>query len=199
MLTQFPNIEAGVRLEKVRLGCYTQIKGPGVLHDVSMGDYSYCAGYNQMDYAVIGKFCSIATFVRINPGNHPAYTRPAQHHFTYRSALFGLAPDDADFFSWRKRHAVIIGHDVWIGHNAVIMPGVTVGNGAVIGTGAIVTHDVAPYTIVAGVPARPIGARFDDGLAAKFDTLCWWDWDHAVIRERIADFRDIKTFVRKYL
>ncbi len=164
-----------------------------------MGDYSYCAGYNQMDYAIIGKFCSIASFVRINPGNHPTYARAAQHHFTYRSALFGLGTDDAGFFAWRKRDAVTIGHDVWIGHNAVIMPGVTVGNGAVVGTGAIVTHDVAPYSIVAGVPARQIGTRFDEALAQKIEASRWWDWDPATIAERLEDFRDIQAFVRKHL
>jgi acetyltransferase-like isoleucine patch superfamily enzyme len=52
-----------------------------------------------------------------------------------------------------------IGQDVWIGANAVILAGVSVGDGAVIGAGAVVTSDVASATVVAGVPARPIGSR----------------------------------------
>jgi acetyltransferase-like isoleucine patch superfamily enzyme len=54
---------------------------------------------------------------------------------------------------------VVIGDDVWIGSNAVIIPGVTIGSGAVVGAGAVVTRDVAPRSIVAGVPARAIKNR----------------------------------------
>jgi maltose O-acetyltransferase len=54
---------------------------------------------------------------------------------------------------------VTIGNDVWIGSRALILPGVMVGEGGVVAAGAVVTRDVAPYTVVAGVPARPIGSR----------------------------------------
>jgi acetyltransferase-like isoleucine patch superfamily enzyme len=54
---------------------------------------------------------------------------------------------------------VTIGSDVWIGTRAVILAGVTIGDGAVVGAGAVVTADVAPGTVVGGVPARVIGAR----------------------------------------
>lgn len=52
-----------------------------------------------------------------------------------------------------------IGNDVWIGRNVVIMHGINIGDGAIIGAGAIVTKDVAPFTIVGGVPAKVIGIR----------------------------------------
>ena len=71
-------------------------------------------------YAEIGKFTSIAWGARINPSNHPSYTRVAQHHFTYRSKQFGFADeDDESIFEWRRKDKVIIGNDVWIGHNAI--------------------------------------------------------------------------------
>jgi acetyltransferase-like isoleucine patch superfamily enzyme len=54
---------------------------------------------------------------------------------------------------------VKIGDHVWIGSRATILPGVTVGEGAVVAAGAVVTHDVEPYAVVAGVPARQIGTR----------------------------------------
>ena len=54
---------------------------------------------------------------------------------------------------------ISIGHDVWICANAVILGGVTIGDGAVVAAGAVVRSDVAPYTMVAGVPARTIKKR----------------------------------------
>lgn len=201
MLGIEPTVETDVRLTNTVLGAYTQVQAHSVLNGVALGDFSYCAGYNQIDHAAIGKFCSIASFVRIGPGNHPTYTRIVQHHFTYRSELFGLGPDDGAFFAWRADAAVSVGNDVWIGHNACVMPGVTIGNGAVVGAGAVVTKDVAPYAIVAGVPARKIKLRFDDDMIAKIEQLKWWDWDYQTIKARLADFRhlNIEDFIRKYL
>jgi acetyltransferase-like isoleucine patch superfamily enzyme len=54
---------------------------------------------------------------------------------------------------------VRIGDYAFVGSKAMILPGISVGRGAVIGAGAVVTKDVAPFEIVAGVPARTIGAR----------------------------------------
>ena len=54
---------------------------------------------------------------------------------------------------------VVIGNDVWIGTRAIILPGVRIGDGAIIGAGSIVTHDVDPYAIVAGNPAKTIRFR----------------------------------------
>ena len=199
MLSNVPIIEEDVLLTDAKLGAYTQIQAHSVLEEATVGDFTYCAGYNQIYYASIGKFCSIASFVRIGPGNHPAYTRIAQHHFTYRSEMFGFGQDDEAFFSWRRGEPVTIGNDVWIGHNAIIMPGVTIGNGAVIGAGAVVTKDVEPYSVVVGVPAREINMRFSDDLIARIERAAWWDWDYDTIKERLMDFRDFDTFVRKYL
>ena len=199
ILTTTPTVDDDVILENTILGAYTHVMAHSVFCDATVGDYSYFAGYNQLYYADIGKFCSVASFARINTTNHPTYDRIAQHHFTYRSKRFGFGEDDDEFFARRKGKAVTVGHDVWIGHNAVIMPGVTIGNGAVIGAGAVVTKDVAPYSVVAGVPAKKINMRFSDDLVAKIEQLKWWDWDHQIIKERLPDFRDMDAFVRKYL
>lgn len=59
-----------------------------------------------------------------------------------------------------QREQLLIGDDVWIGHGATILSGVEIGRGAVIGAGAVVTHNIEPYAIVAGNPARVIGTRF---------------------------------------
>jgi phosphonate metabolism protein (transferase hexapeptide repeat family) len=194
-----PRIEKDVTLKRVTLGAYTEIKAHSSLEEVSVGAYSYFAGSNQAIYASIGKFSSIATFVRINPGNHPCYDRVAQHHFTYRSAEFGFAPDDSAFFEGRRQHRVIIGNDVWIGHNAVVMPGVKIGDGAVIGSASVVTRDIPPYAVAVGVPARVIRMRFSDEMIEKIARCRWWDWSHEEIKERLGAFRDINKFADNYL
>jgi phosphonate metabolism protein (transferase hexapeptide repeat family) len=199
MLNKQPNIGRNVILNGVILGDYVEIKDHSVFEEVSFGDYSYTAGYNQISYAAIGKFASIATFVRINPGNHPTYHRVAQHHFTYRSGLFGMDEDDHEFFQWRRENKVEIGHDVWIGHNATIMPGVKIGNGAVIGAGSIVTKDVESYCVVVGVPSKVVKMRFSDELIQKIENSKWWDWDYDTLKERLSDFRNIKEFENKWL
>jgi len=67
------------------------------------------------------------------------------------------SPDFAD-----RGGPVTIGDRVWIGYRAMVLPGVTIGEGAVIAAGAVVAKDVAPYTIVAGNPAREVGKRTHD-------------------------------------
>ena len=143
-----------------------------MLHDVTMGDYSYVVNDSQITYTTIGKFCSIAAMTRINPGNHPMQ-RASQAHFTYRaSAYFPGEADDAEFFAWRRSHRVHIGHDVWIGHGAIVLPGRNIGTGAVIAAGAVVTKDVPAYTIVAGNPARTIRRRFPEDITEPAGRAC---------------------------
>ena len=164
-----------------------------------MDDYSYIVNDGNVIYTTIGKFCSIAAQVRLNPGNHPTW-RASQHHFSYRAAAYDLGEDDAEFFQWRRAHAVSIGNDVWIGHGALVMPGVRVGTGAIIASAAVVTKDVDPYTVVAGVPAKPIKRRFPKDLADKLMDLEWWNWSHQQLRDRLGDFQTLTTeaFVEKW-
>ena len=143
--------------------------------------------------ATVGKFANIAAACRINATNHPTW-RATLHHFTYRSADYWAdAENDEAFFGWRRENAVTIGHDTWLGHGATILPGVTVGDGAVIGAGAVVSKDVAPYTIVGGVPAKPIRERFDRKTAERYQALAWWDWSHDRLRAALDDFRTLSA------
>lgn len=193
-----PGIHPTAVIVDCRVGGWTEIGPRTHMAESSFDDYSYCAGDNQIIYTDVGKFCSIAAQVRINPGNHPM-ERVTQHHLTYRRAQYGLAAgDDADFFNWRRADRCRIGHDVWIGHGAIILPGVSVGIGAVVAAGAVVSKDVAPYTIVGGVPARPIRPRFPAPVAAALLRIAWWDWDRATLEARFADLNDVAAFIAKY-
>ncbi len=54
---------------------------------------------------------------------------------------------------------IVIRDRAWISFRSTILPGVTIGEGAVVAAGAVVTKDVEPYTLVGGIPAKPIGHR----------------------------------------
>lgn len=195
-----PVIDPTAQVRQAVLGRYTEIGARTVFVESTMGDYSYVVNDANVIYTTIGKFCSIAAMTRINPGNHPMQ-RASQSHFTYRSAAyFEDAEDDEVFFDWRRAHAVTIGHDVWIGHGAIVLAGRSIGTGAVIAGGAVVTKDVAPYTIVAGNPARPVRPRFPEAIAERLQSLAWWDWEHARLRAALDDFRHLAVtdFLAKY-
>ena len=195
-----PYIHESARVTNSTLGRYTEVSERTRLEEVAMGDYSYIMQDGSVWCATIGKFANIAAAVRINATNHPTW-RATLHHFTYRAAdYFDGAENDHDFFEWRRENRVTIGHDVWIGHGATVLPGVTVGNGAVIGAGAVVSKDVAPYTIVGGVPARLIRERFAPAIAERMERLGWWDWEHDRLFAALEDFRVLpaEDFVDKY-
>lgn len=146
------------------------------------------------DKLIIGKFCSIACRAKflMTSGNHSmkslsTYTFP----IFYEEWDETLNVKDA----WYNKGDIIIGNDVWIGYDAVIMSGVKIGDGAIIGTRALVTKDVPPYTIVGGVPAKPIKKRYDDNIISKLLEIKWWDWPAEKIKANIKYIQvgDIKN------
>lgn len=193
-----PTLAPSAVVRDCRFGRYTQVGEHSRMDDCLLDDYAYLQQHCDLMSADIGKFANIAAMVRINPGFHPM-EYPTLHHFTYRPMMYGMGlEDDAEFFQWRRRQRVVIGHDTWIGHGAVIMPGVRIGNGAVVGSNSVVTKDVPPYAIVGGVAAKVIRQRFPRAIAEALEATAWWDWDHETLTERLPEFKDLRTFLAKY-
>ena len=195
-----PRIDPTATVRDTALGGWTAIGARTLIQETVFGDYSYASNDCDIIYSRIGKFCSIASHVRINPGNHPLW-RAALHHFTYRSRSYDLhSEDDWEIFDWRRAHPVVLGDDVWVGHGAILLPGVEVGTGAVVGAGAVVTKDVDPFTIVAGVPAKLIRRRVPPDVQKALMRIRWWDWPHGKLAETLEDFRklNVDEFAAKY-
>ncbi|NUS19047.1 MAG: antibiotic acetyltransferase [Mesorhizobium sp.] len=195
-----PRIHPTAELKACKLGRYASIGERVILREVSVGDFSYFERHSEAIYTTIGKFCSIAANSRINALEHPI-ERLTQHKVSYRpNEYFRWLGVDAAFRARRQAKSVSIGHDVWIGHGAVVMPGVVIGNGAVIGANSVVTHDVAPYTIVAGVPAKPLRQRFEPDIAARIENLVWWDWGPEKLARAIPDMQamPIEAFLDRW-
>ena len=137
------------------------------------------------DKLVIGKFCSIACGAKFlfNSANHTLSSLS-----TYPFPLFfeewNLEKKEVTQ-AWDNKGDIIVGNDVWIGYEAVILAGVHIGDGAVIGTRAVVTKDVPPYTIVGGVPAKPIKKRFPEKTISMLLDMQWWNWSNDKIAHSI--------------
>ena len=135
---------------------------------------------------VIGKFCSIACGAKFlfNSANHTQRSL-STYIFPVLFEEWGLDVERIPE-AWDNKGDIVVGNDVWIGYEAVILAGVTIGDGAIVAARAVVTKDVPPYTIVGGVPAKPIRKRFSDGEIAQLQALRWWDWPEKIIAASIG-------------
>lgn len=125
----------------------------------------------------IGRYCTIMCDGRIGRwvsiGNGVGLVGRYDHDYTTIGLPLRRAPwiGDAGYRGPGRELEVVIGDDVWVGFGAIILTGVTVGRGAIVAAGAVVTHDVGPYSIVAGNPARCVGQRFSPEEAARHELV----------------------------
>lgn len=140
----------------------------------------------------IGAFCSIAANVEIFLGGH--------HHLnwltTYPLATMLAKSDPIPQYGF-SRGDVLIGNDVWLCSNSMVLSGVSIGHGAVVAAGSVVTHNVEPYSVVAGNPARHIKWRFDESTRKKLLEIAWWDWsvDEIAAQSGLLCSEDINSLI----
>ena len=185
------------------------IKNPNII----VGDFTYIADSEfeshvthhyewNNDKLIIGKFCQIAQGVEfvMNGANHQMNAVTTFPFYILEG--WGMkAPSKEDL---PLKGDTKIGNDVWIGQNATILPGVTIGDGVIIGANSVVGHDIPPYTIAAGNPAREIRKRFDDELISILLKFKWWDKSIEKINKLIpiltsSDLRYVKEELRRRL
>ena len=155
-------------------------------------DYSYIGNFSTVPFCNIGKFCSIGDNCEIGGGSHPTSHVSTSPVFYSGKNVLKKNFSNADYAEFSK---TAVGNDVWIGSKCLIKGGVTIGDGAVIGMGSVVTHDVPPYEIWAGNPARLIRKRFDDNTIKKLVELKWWDLDENELFELGDSFSNTRDFL----
>lgn len=138
-----------------------------------IGSYSYISYSCHLNNVTIGKCCSIAKGVNIGLGFHPLnFISTSPIFYSLKTPLNFSFVNESRFTDTKS---TFIGNDVWIGLNVVILDGVTIGNGAVIAANSVVNHDVEPYSIVGGVPAKEIRKRFSKDVIQLINSSKWWD------------------------
>lgn len=165
------------------------------IHKSKIGEYSYVRENTIIINSEIGKFCSISRSCIIGMSEHP-------HHFVSTSPYFLIGQRKIN--RSLKQHPYIenkkttIGNDVWIGANVLIKAGVTIGSGAIIGAGSVVTHDVPPYAIFCGIPAKLLRYRFETSIIQSLLETKWWDFSKKDIAIFSTFFDSPEEFLKNY-
>lgn len=122
----------------------------GAHRELLLGSYVHIAAHASVTG---GGQCIVCDFAGISSG---ARIITGTDDFTGGGLTGPTVPAE---FRRVSRGAVVLGAHVIVGANAVVLPNVTIGEGATIGAGSVVTRNLEPWTVYAGVPARPIKPR----------------------------------------
>ena len=169
-----------------------------------MGYGSYI-GKNSHLNATIGRYCCISDRVHTVSGTHPASKFVSVHPSFYSvQKQSGFSYVHENWFQETLvnpvdgKTSVYIGNDVWIGCDVTLLGGIQIGDGAIIAAGAVVNTDVEPYTVVGGVPAKPIRKRFREDQIAFLQEFRWWEKDPSWLREYVSLFQNVEDLMGRY-
>lgn len=159
--------------------------------DVGIGSYGCFNTLQFPEGTKIGNYCSIAPRVHFLFSNHPM--DGVSTHPIFYNRLLGYVPEDRI-----ERVKLCVGHDVWIGASTTITRGCTnIGNGAVIGAGSVVTHDVPPYAVVAGNPAKVIRYRVPQEIQDMLEESKWYELSPQQLAPFVDDAAHPDEFCKK--
>lgn len=187
----------------------TSIQFRGGAYDVEeIGAFTYLGENNSQYFHVgkIGRFCALGPQVVMGHTEHTIESLSTHPMFGWK---FDSNWRDADPLyedvafnhellrkkneKIKRQSRIEIGNDVWIGFGVYISRGVKIGDGAVIAAGSVVVKDVAPYTVVGGVPAKPIKQRFSDKIVEKLLVLKWWEYGPLILKN--IDITDMESAI----
>lgn len=183
--------------EDVKIEAPSTLKGVDLRFPFRLGAFTHINNDCCIQNCTIGRYCAIGTGVKIGNGEHPTnwlsvnacqYIRNFKDYFKFFENKISVK--DFDCYKY-----TFIGNDVWIGANVFIKDGITIGDGAIIGANSVVTHDVEPYTIVAGTPARVIRKRFPEEIIKQLQELKWWEYNITEFGK--IDFDDIELAIKQ--
>ncbi len=170
-------------IRKCKFEDYIAINRRNYINNSEIGAFTYTGLNTIVNFAKIGRFCSIARNVDIGGFDHDYSHITTLPLFRYNQMCGGggkiLIPLDAEI----RPEYCHIGNDVWIAAGAQILHKANIGDGAIIGAGAVVSSDIEPYSIAVGIPAKIIKYRFDKKYIDELLKMQWWNWPLDIIKE----------------
>ena len=167
-LLRLSRILTGNRGVYCKKGVKNHVAGGTILYEpCTIGDYNYFAPYTLAYNAIVGNYCSIGPGCKLGLADHDI-------HAISTRAMINNGDKEMELFDYD--HPTIIGNDVWLGANVVVKQGVKIGDGAVVGANAVVTHDIPPYAIAVGTPAKVKSYRFDEENIEKLLSSEWFNY-----------------------